>query len=142
MGCQSRRHCLTGRTNTSLEFQKWKNDPATFLSNNEQQVPFSLREYYNYALSVHTLPLSSKILRRFVMTTLYDVLSEPSPSQKLQKSDPAVIHFMDIVSQSACHQASLVHENIFAWAPEGSRSQRVGFQRVRITRSYRTPTIP
>lgn len=56
-------------------FERWKADPSAFLRSDSSQVPTSLTEHYDYALSVRISTISNKILWRFITTAYYDVIS-------------------------------------------------------------------
>lgn len=102
-------------------FERWKVDPAAFLLSDSSQVPSSLKEHYDYALSVRTSTVSNKILWRFVTTAYYDVISALSQSDRYPITKEAAAFVVAVICDSLSYDREAVERDIISWAKDGAK---------------------
>jgi hypothetical protein len=102
-------------------FERWKADPSAFLRSDSSQVPSSLKEHYEYALSVRTSTVSNKILWRFITTVYYDVISALSQSDRYSIAKEAVVFVVAVICESPSYNREAVERDIISWAKDGAK---------------------
>ena len=102
-------------------FERWKADPSAFLRSDSSQVPLSIKEHYDYALSVRTSTISNKILWRFIMTVYYDVISALSQSDRYSITKEAVAFVVAVICESPSCDQDAVEKDIISWAKDGAK---------------------
>jgi hypothetical protein len=95
-------------------FEIWKADPSAFLLSDSSQVPLSLKEHYDYALSVRNSTISNKILWRFITTVYYDVISAQSQSDRYSITKEAVAFAVAVICNSPSYDREAVEKNIIS----------------------------
>lgn len=104
-------------------FERWKADPSAFLRSDSSQVPTSLTEHYDYALSVRTSTISNRILWRFITTAYYDVISALSQSDRYSIIKEAVAFVVAVICESPSYDREAVEKNIISWAKDGAKNR-------------------
>lgn len=104
-------------------FEIWKADPLALLRSDSSQVPTTLVEQYDYALSVRASAASSKILWRFITTAYYDTISARSPSDRYSITKEAVAFVVDVICKSPSYDREAVEKQIISWAKEGGNNR-------------------
>jgi hypothetical protein len=104
-------------------FETWKADPSAFLRSDSSQVPTTLMEQYDYALSVRASAASSKILWRFITTAYYKTFSTRSLLDRYSIIKEAIAFVVNIIYKSPSYNRQGVEEQIISWAKEGRNNQ-------------------
>lgn len=104
-------------------FERWKADPSAFLRSDSSQVPTSLTEHYDYALSVRISTISNKILWRFITTAYYDVISALSQSDRYSITKEAVAFVVAVICESPSYDREAVEKDIISWAKDGAKNR-------------------
>jgi hypothetical protein len=102
-------------------FGEWRADPTAFLRISSSQVPSSLKEYYDYALSMRISTISNTILWRFITTVYYDVISALSQSDRCSITKEAVAFAVAVICKSPSYDREKVEKNIIRWAKDGAK---------------------
>lgn len=102
-------------------FERWKADPSAFLRTDSSQVPLSIKEHYDYALSVRTSTMSNKIRWRFITTVYYDVISARPQSDRYSITKEAVAFVVAVICESPLCDRDAVEKDIISWAKDGAK---------------------
>jgi hypothetical protein len=115
------------------DFELWKQQPATFLSDRGNFTPVNLAEHYHYALTLRASLVTKKILWRFVTTAYHKVLSALSGSRKGAFDNEGLDYLTAAISRAlSCENGEVydngeIRENLKEWATEGGKYWRVAF---------------
>lgn len=102
-------------------FARWKAHPSAFLWSDSAYFHSSLKEHYDYALSVSNSTISNQILWRFISTAYYDVISAHSESERYSITREAVAFAVSVICKSSLYDREKVERHIISWATEGAK---------------------
>ncbi|KAI0526164.1 hypothetical protein F5B22DRAFT_146038 [Xylaria bambusicola] len=105
-------------------FKEWKLDHLAFLRRKFSlglQVPSSPDEHYCYTLNVQASLASDRILRRFLTTVYYDLISKHSQSDRNSITKVGVEFVAAVICRAGSYNNETVQKYVSSWAKEGGK---------------------
>lgn len=104
-------------------FEKWKLDHLVFLHRESSSLGASSSpsEHYDYTRNVQASIASDRILRRFLTTVYYDIVSKHSQSDRTSITKDGVEFVAAVICNTGSYDVKTVQEDVASWAKDGAK---------------------